>query len=48
MDHEISGYFSKILDILGTKHAIYQKKANLMVILKIDVNTHLPVMKSDN
>ena len=41
-------YFSKILDILGTKLAIYQKKENLMQIWKIDVNRHLPVMQSDN
>ena len=38
---------SKLLNILRTKH-IYQKKGNLMQILKIDVNRHLPVIQSDN
>ena len=48
IDHEISRYFSNILDILGTKHTIYQKKGNLMSILKIDGNRHLPAMQSGN
>ena len=39
---------SKLLDILETKHLTYQKKVNLMQILKIDVNRHLPVTQSDN
>ena len=47
LDHEISLYFSKILEILGTKHLIYQNNGNLMQILKIDVNRHLTVMQSD-
>ena len=39
---------SKLLVILGTKHIIYQKKGNLMWILKIDVSSHLLVMERHN
>ena len=47
LDHEISLYFSKRLEILATKHTIYQKNGNLMLVLKTDVNRHLTIMQSD-